>query len=680
MTLLAGTEFAGYTIIRSIGAGGMGEVYLAQHPRLPRSDALKILPEALTGNREFRDRFVREADLAADLWHPHIVGVHDRGECDGRLWITMDYIDGCDASQLMRTTYQAGMPVSEVTTIVSAIADALDYAHQRGLLHRDVKPANILIESPSGRDPRIALSDFGIAREIIDSPGLTATNLTVGTVAYAAPEQLMGHSLDGRADQYALAATTYHLLTGAPPYTNSNPAAVIGQHLTAAPPTVSALRPELAALDEVLGKALSKAPSDRFDTCAHFAAALVAHAERGADLSTERRHATAAPAMIQPSESRRPHNRRRRVAIVSLVAALIATAVATGIYTRNIRNHPTEQTAESHPIVATAPLDGVFRFQYRPAQSSLMGAPHPLPYEDYERWWAMRTSCNSSTCFATGLPLDPEDHSRLKEKGTVARFQFADGNWNEFPRRKRDDMEECFVGFDGAMEKGQDTTVTTSQLRPQPDGSFQSTVTMTIVTAECGRQGGVFQTPFTADRIGDNPPGLTFPDPVMEELPPAPEEVPGPVLTGLYELTLDVGQTRSAGNFTHGEDGLHEWRAYRSRCTASGCVATAAMLDSTNPTEAPGGAGVLRFVEGEWRLRPRVVRLPCEYTPTIEETTEISQTLEPLPDGTLRGTYKHETTSNECGAQGSWFEVPVTAVRKGDVPGTVTVADPALFG
>lgn len=252
------------------------------------------MPEALTGNREFRDRFVREADLAAGLWHPHIVGVHDRGECDGRLWITMDYIDGCDASQLMRTTYQAGMPVSEVTTIVSAIADALDYAHQRGLLHRDVKPANILIESPSGRDPRIALSDFGIAREIIDSPGLTATNLTVGTVAYAAPEQLMGHSIDGRADQYALAATTYHLLTGAPPYSNSNPAAVIGQHLTAAPPTVSSLRPELAALDEVLGKALSKAPADRFDTCAQFAAALVAHAERGADLSTQRRHVTAA--------------------------------------------------------------------------------------------------------------------------------------------------------------------------------------------------------------------------------------------------------------------------------------------------------------------------------------------------------------------------------------------------
>ncbi|BBY35623.1 hypothetical protein BST33_04465 [Mycolicibacter minnesotensis] len=675
MTLLAGTEFAGYTIIRSIGAGGMGEVYLAQHPRLPRRDALKILPEALTGNREFRDRFVREADLAAGLWHPHIVGVHDRGEFDGRLWITMDYIEGCDASQLMRAEYPAGMPVARVTTIVSAIADALDYAHQRGLLHRDVKPANILIESTSVREPRIALSDFGIAREIIDSPGLTATNLTVGTVAYAAPEQLMGQTLDGRADQYALAATAYHLLTGAPPYSNSNPAAVIGQHLNAPPPRLSALRPELAALDEVVGKALSKTPSERFASCGDFASALL-KAANATDRLTKRRPVADLPA-IQTRGPRFLAGRKRGVAILAVTAILIATVVAMGVY---IRNHAANHTEESHPIAASAPLDGIFRFQYRPAQSSLMGAPHPLPYEDYERWWAMRTNCNASTCFASGLPLDPADHSRLLEKGTVARFQFADGNWDGFPKRKRDEMEECFVGDDGAMEKGQDTTVTSSQLQPQPDGSFQSTVTMTIVTAECGRQGGVYQTPFTAERVGDNPPELAFPDPVMEELPPAPEAVPGPVLTGLYELTLNVGQTRSDGTFSHGEDGLHQWRAFRSRCTASGCVATAAMLDSTNPTEPSGGAGVLRFAEGEWRVRESVVRIPCGSDLTLEETTEISLTLKPLPDGTLSGTYKHTTTSNECGGNGSWFEVPVTAVRKGEVPGTVTVADPALFG
>ncbi|WP_082108088.1 serine/threonine-protein kinase [Mycolicibacter heraklionensis] len=676
MALLAGTEFAGYTIVRGIGAGGMGEVYLAEHPRLPRRDALKILPEAFTGNHEFRGRFVREADLAAGLWHPHIVGVHDRGEFDGRLWIAMDYVDGCDASQLVRTKHPAGMPVAEVTTIVSAIAGALDYAHQRGLLHRDVKPGNILIESASSGPPRIALSDFGIAREIVDSAGLTATNLTVGTVAYAAPEQLMGQSLDGRADQYALAATTYHLLTGSAPFSNSNPAAVIGQHLTATPPKLSALRPQLAALDEVLGKALSKAPADRFATCAEFASALL-QAENDASRATVRRHVAATPAAIQAQENRRPRVRRRRVAILSVATVLIATVVAMGTY---IRSHPATHVEEVHPMAATAPLDGTFRVQYHSAQSTFMGAPSPRPDDDSVRWWAMRTGCNQSTCFAIGMQLDSEDHSRLQEKALTLRFQLVDGNWNEFPRRERQDLDTCSIGENGTLEKGQDTTVTAWQLRPQPDGSFQGTLTMTAITGECGRQAIVYQTPFTAERFGDNPSGITIPDPITDELPPVPETVPGPVLAGMYELTLDIGQTRSDGTFSHGDEGIHEWRAYRSRCIASGCVATAAVLDSTNPTEAAGPAGVLRLIDGQWKETEPPLRVPCESDNTREHTTERSLTLKPLPDGTLSGTFKYTITSNECGGKGSWFEVPVTAVRKGEVPATVMVADPALFG
>ncbi|WP_109519474.1 serine/threonine-protein kinase [Mycolicibacter heraklionensis] len=677
MALLAGTEFAGYTIIRSIGVGGMGEVYLAEHPRLPRRDALKILPEALTGNHEFRDRFVREADLAAGLWHPHIVGVHDRGEFNGRLWITMDYVDGCDAGQLMRTEYPAGMPVAEVTTIVSAIADALDYAHQRGLLHRDVKPGNILIETPSSGPPRIALSDFGIAREIVDSAGLTATNLTVGTVAYAAPEQLLGQALDGRADQYALAATTYHLLTGTPPYSNSNPAAVIGQHLTAAPPRLSALRPDLAALDEVLGKALSKAPSDRFATCAEFASALRSRAENNAGPSTVRRQVTGTPAAVQTQENHRPRVRRRGVAILSVTTILIAAVVAMGVY---IRNHAATHTEHFHPIVAAAPLDGIFRVQYHPAQSTFMGAPNPMPDDDSERWWAMRTSCNQSTCFAIGLQLDPGDHSRLKENGNTVRLQFADGNWTELPRRERQDIAECSIGDDGTMQKGQDTTVTAWRLQPQADGSFQGALTMTAVTGECGRQGMVYQTPFTAVRIGDNPPEIAIPDPIIDDLPPTPETVPGPVLSGLYQLALDIGQTRSDGTFGHGSGVERRWWAYRSRCTASGCVATAAKLDEANPAEATGRASVLRLVDGHWDQTSTPIRVPCAYDNTREHTVEDSLTLDPLPDGTLKGTYKYTINSNECGGRGSWFEVPVTAVRTGEVPTTVTVADPALFG
>jgi Protein kinase domain len=274
MPLNGGDVFAGYTILRPLGAGGMGEVYLAQHPRLPRRDAIKILPAHLTQDSEFRQRFDREANLAARLWHPHIVGIHDRGEFEGQLWISMDYVQGIDAAQLLKTRYPSGMPPAEVFEIVGAVADALDYAHSQGLLHRDVKPANILLGEATTRGRRILLADFGIARQLGDVSGLTATNMTVGTAAYAAPEQLMGSDIDGRADEYALGCTAFHLLTGSHPFDHSNPVVVITQHLNAPPPRIGTLRPELAELDAVAAKALAKKPDDRYPSCSDFAAAL----------------------------------------------------------------------------------------------------------------------------------------------------------------------------------------------------------------------------------------------------------------------------------------------------------------------------------------------------------------------------------------------------------------------
>src|SRR5271166_3598828 len=177
MPLAGGTKFAGYTILRLLGYGGMGEVYLAQHPRLPRREALKVLPTEVSADPEYRERFVREADLAATLWHPNIVGVHDRGEVEGQLWISMDYVAGTNAADLLTDRYPAGMPPGEVVDIISAVAGALDYAHKRGLLHRDVKPANIMLTQPDDDgEQRILLTDFGIARTIDDINGLTTTN------------------------------------------------------------------------------------------------------------------------------------------------------------------------------------------------------------------------------------------------------------------------------------------------------------------------------------------------------------------------------------------------------------------------------------------------------------------------------------------------------------------------
>src|SRR3977135_1765020 len=162
MSLAVGQGFAGYTILRVLGAGAMGTVYLAKHPRLAREDALKGLPAELTANPEYRARFVREAELAASLSHPNIVGIYDRGEQDGQFWSAVSYVAGSDAGLLCHR-FPGGLPVGESLPIVSAVGSALDYAHHRGLLHRDVKPANILLTEPDGQQRRVFLADFGIA-------------------------------------------------------------------------------------------------------------------------------------------------------------------------------------------------------------------------------------------------------------------------------------------------------------------------------------------------------------------------------------------------------------------------------------------------------------------------------------------------------------------------------------
>ena len=261
--LTNGATFAGFKIVRALGSGGMGEVYLAEHPRLPRHEALKILPVEVSGDQEYRARFTREADLAAALWHPHIVGVHDRGEHAGRLWISMDFVDGADCAWLLGQRYPAGMPRSEVLEIIGAVAEALDYAHERGVLHRDVKPANILLANEESGRRRSLSSDFGIARRIDDACGVGTRvrhDARHGRLHRPRAADDGGTDRVGRADQYALAATAFHLLTGAPPFPRSNPAAVISGHLDTTPPVPGDVRPELADLDAALSRALAKIP------------------------------------------------------------------------------------------------------------------------------------------------------------------------------------------------------------------------------------------------------------------------------------------------------------------------------------------------------------------------------------------------------------------------------------
>ncbi|MGX1807091.1 serine/threonine protein kinase [Nocardia sp. NPDC055321] len=262
-----GEVFAGYTIERQLGRGGMGSVYLAQHPRLPRKTALKLLNREMFGDREIRARFEREADLVSQLDHPNIVTVYDRGVEDEQLWISMQYVDGVDAAHLDPHTLDPRRAVQ----IAAETAAALDYAGGAGVLHRDVKPANILLAKSVSGQQRVYLTDFGIARLREDNSHLTRTGTFTATLAFASPEQLTAQPMDSRSDQYSLACTLYFLLTGEPPFDSPQPGNIIRGHLQEDPPAASTRRPELPrAMDAVLRRALAKRPADRFASSVEF--------------------------------------------------------------------------------------------------------------------------------------------------------------------------------------------------------------------------------------------------------------------------------------------------------------------------------------------------------------------------------------------------------------------------
>ncbi|MFD3506291.1 ADP-ribosylglycohydrolase family protein [Nocardia sp. NPDC058666] len=273
--LRRGSVFAGFVIERELGRGGMGAVYAARDRRLPRLTALKLMHRDLFSDMEIRARFEREADLIAQLDHPNIITVYDRGVDEERLWIAMQFVDGTDASAV--PVQQFG--IDRIAQIVTQTASALDYAHRQGVLHRDVKPANILLSRTAGVgagfDERVVLTDFGIAKLLGDTGGLTRTGQFTATIAYASPEQLSSAPLDGRGDQYSLACTVFRLLTGTGPFDAANPATVMLGHLNNPPPAASSRRTALpTAVDAVLSKAMAKDREHRFPTCTAFATAL----------------------------------------------------------------------------------------------------------------------------------------------------------------------------------------------------------------------------------------------------------------------------------------------------------------------------------------------------------------------------------------------------------------------
>ncbi|HEX4093836.1 MAG TPA: FHA domain-containing serine/threonine-protein kinase [Trebonia sp.] len=271
--LRPGSRVAGYLLADLVGVGGMAVVFRAHDEGLGRTVALKVLAGNLAGDQAARERFAREARTVANVEHPHIIPVYAAGQADGLLYIAMRFVDGADLHALIHS--DGPLPPRRAAAFVSDMASALDAAHAVGVVHRDVKPANVLVDSRPGRPEHGYLTDFGVARVSRSTGGLTIAGQFIGTPNYGAPEQISGGQVDGRTDQYALACVAYELLTGSVPFKREDPMMVLYAHAYADPPVLTAARPDLpAAVDAVLARGLAKQPDQRYGTCADFADAL----------------------------------------------------------------------------------------------------------------------------------------------------------------------------------------------------------------------------------------------------------------------------------------------------------------------------------------------------------------------------------------------------------------------
>jgi serine/threonine protein kinase, bacterial len=602
MPVAVGEVFAGFTILRVLGAGGMGTVYLAAHPRLPRQDALKVLPAQWTSDPEYRERFLREADLSASLSHPNILGVHDRGECDGQLWISMDYVGGTDASKLVREHNPDGLPAGQALEIVTAVASALDYAHEQGLLHRDIKPANILLDQ---KRQRIFLADFGIARLIDDPAGLTATNMAVGTMAYAAPEQLRGEPLDGRTDQYALACTAFDLLTGSPPYVDSNPAVVITKHVAAPIPPVSGRRPELAALDPVLARAMAKSPADRYPTCLAFAREL--NYALNPPSGHVYRPAPPPPPSDDPAATLINPTRRawkpKLVAALAVSTVLLAATIFAGI--KLVGHHDRAGTTPTAAVAHT--FSGTYRADYGPG-TDLEGKPAGAP--PMTGTWDVRSTCGAGGCVATasytgGSGIVLVSNLVFDEVGsTWVAVGLGSTPCNDVPT-------EVWVVF---------------TLQPQPDGTLTGETTRSTINSCSAAKRTV-----TFTRTGD-PDLAKVPDPAA--LPPRAAS-PSTALHGRYHETI----TYANGGSAPGQDDL----TVRTVCLRTGdrCVSLFHAIDGVVP---------LVFSGNKW-TREDEGTVPCNSGGSAHIKLSAEYPLpDPLQDPipVLTGHGHNETTGSTC--------------------------------
>ena len=334
--LAAGTVFAGLEIEAEVGRGGMGVIYRARDPALAQIRALKILASERLDDLTFQERFRRESRLAASIEHPNVAPIYQAGESDGRLYIVMRFVDGPSLHELLAE--RGRLEPSHAAALTHQVAAALDAAHARGLIHRDVKPANILLEGSEGEE-RAFLCDFGISKLASAGSELTSTGQFLGTVDYVAPEQIGGDPVDPRTDVYSLACVLYHALTGTPPFSRETQLATMFAHAHQPRPLASEQGPDLPpALDPVLVRGMAQRPADRYASAGEFATDVVeALGERGSQAVTQR-----LPEVSRPRRRRAP----LLVAGVLVLAVLAAAAVVIAL--------PGGGGSEEAPAVKTA--------------------------------------------------------------------------------------------------------------------------------------------------------------------------------------------------------------------------------------------------------------------------------------------------------------------------------------
>jgi outer membrane protein assembly factor BamB len=302
-----GVELLGYRLEAVLGLGGMGVVYRALDLRLNRRVALKLMAPDLAADDRFRERFARESELAMSLEHPNVIPIHDAGEVEGRLFLAMRHVEGSTLRALLRA--EGALAPARALAIARQIANALDAAHASGLVHRDVKPSNVLLD----RNEHVYLADFGLTRRLDEQGRRPGDNRSLGTPAYLAPEQIERGPVDGRADVYSLGCLLFECLTGEAPFARGSRLAVAWAHLEEEPPPASERRADLpGTVDGVLGKAMAKEPADRYATCGDLV------------------EATASALGVDS-----PPTRRRPLVLAALAGLVAALAVAAGFFVRD---------------------------------------------------------------------------------------------------------------------------------------------------------------------------------------------------------------------------------------------------------------------------------------------------------------------------------------------------------